>query len=83
MNVDILDRMERALAKTRERFFRATSGLNQAWTRQTPNETSTQGNFPMTSATTKARRFLSGVQPTGKLHLGNYFGAIKQHIASR
>jgi tryptophanyl-tRNA synthetase len=26
-------------------------------------------------------RILSGVQPTGKLHLGNYFGAIKQHIA--
>jgi tryptophanyl-tRNA synthetase len=26
------------------------------------------------------RRILSGVQPTGKLHLGNYFGAIKQHI---
>ncbi len=25
-------------------------------------------------------RFLSGVQPTGKLHLGNYFGAVKQHI---
>jgi tryptophanyl-tRNA synthetase len=25
-------------------------------------------------------RFLSGVQPSGKLHLGNYFGAIKQHI---
>jgi tryptophanyl-tRNA synthetase len=31
--------------------------------------------------TTKAPvRFLSGVQPSGKLHLGNYFGAIKQHI---
>jgi tryptophanyl-tRNA synthetase len=28
-----------------------------------------------------ARRMLSGVQPSGKLHLGNYFGAIKQHIA--
>ena len=27
------------------------------------------------------KRFLSGVQPSGKLHLGNYFGAIKQHIA--
>lgn len=27
------------------------------------------------------RRFLSGVQPSGKLHLGNYFGAIRQHIA--
>ena len=25
-------------------------------------------------------RFLSGVQPSGKLHLGNYFGAVKQHI---
>jgi tryptophanyl-tRNA synthetase len=27
------------------------------------------------------RRFLSGVQPSGKLHLGNYFGAVRQHIA--
>ena len=27
------------------------------------------------------RRILSGVQPSGNLHLGNYFGAIKQHIA--
>ena len=26
-------------------------------------------------------RILSGVQPSGKLHIGNYFGAIKQHIA--
>jgi tryptophanyl-tRNA synthetase len=26
-------------------------------------------------------RILSGVQSSGKLHLGNYFGAIKQHIA--
>ncbi len=25
-------------------------------------------------------RFLSGIQSSGKLHLGNYFGAIKQHI---
>lgn len=25
-------------------------------------------------------RVLSGVQPSGKLHLGNYLGAIKQHI---
>ncbi|MCY3019251.1 MAG: tryptophan--tRNA ligase [Planctomycetota bacterium] len=28
-----------------------------------------------------ATRFLSGVQPSGNLHLGNYFGAIRQHIA--
>jgi tryptophanyl-tRNA synthetase len=31
--------------------------------------------------TDKRKRILSGVQPSGKLHLGNYFGAIKQHIA--
>src|ERR1700753_2844993 len=27
------------------------------------------------------KRILSGVQPSGKLHSGNYFGAVKQHIA--
>ncbi len=26
------------------------------------------------------KRILSGIQPTSKIHLGNYFGAIKQHI---
>lgn len=35
----------------------------------------------MTTTTPSKRRVLSGVQPSGKLHLGNYFGAIKQHIA--
>ncbi len=29
----------------------------------------------------KPTRVLSGVQPSGKLHLGNYFGAVKEHIA--
>jgi tryptophanyl-tRNA synthetase len=29
----------------------------------------------------KSIRILSGVQPSGKLHVGNYFGAVKQHIA--
>lgn len=28
----------------------------------------------------KTERYLSGIQPTGQLHLGNYFGAIRQHI---
>jgi tryptophanyl-tRNA synthetase len=35
----------------------------------------------MTPSPPGGRRILSGVQPTGKLHLGNYFGAVKQHIA--
>ena len=26
------------------------------------------------------KRVLSGVQPTGNLHIGNYFGAIKQFV---
>ena len=28
----------------------------------------------------KTRRVLSGVQPTGDLHLGNYLGAIRQWV---
>ncbi|HVS34239.1 MAG TPA: tryptophan--tRNA ligase, partial [Gemmataceae bacterium] len=32
------------------------------------------------TAATKPKRILSGVQSSGKLHVGNYFGAIKQHI---
>jgi tryptophanyl-tRNA synthetase len=35
----------------------------------------------MTPSQPGPRRILSGVQPTGKLHLGNYFGAVRQHIA--
>jgi len=25
-------------------------------------------------------RILSGIQPSGEAHLGNYFGAIRQHV---
>lgn len=35
----------------------------------------------MTSKPPARKRILSGVQPTGKLHLGNYFGALRQHVA--
>ncbi len=34
----------------------------------------------MTTAPPRRPRILSGVQPSRKLHVGNYFGAIKQHI---
>ncbi len=30
---------------------------------------------------TKKKTILSGIQPSGTLHIGNYFGAIRQHIA--
>jgi len=29
------------------------------------------------------KRVLSGIQPSGKLHIGNYLGAIQQHLASQ
>ena len=29
----------------------------------------------------KTKTILSGIQPSGRLHIGNYFGAMKQHIA--
>lgn len=29
---------------------------------------------------TRKKTILSGIQPSGRLHLGNYFGAIKQHL---
>lgn len=33
-----------------------------------------------TSKPTVKKRVLSGVQPTGNLHLGNYLGAVKQWV---
>jgi len=35
----------------------------------------------MSSRVATNPRVLSGIQPSGTLHLGNYFGAIRQHIA--
>lgn len=29
------------------------------------------------------QRYLSGIQPSGRLHLGNYFGAIRAHLANQ
>ena len=31
----------------------------------------------------RRKRILSGVQPTGSLHLGNYLGAIRQWVANQ
>src|ERR1700729_3205493 len=46
---------------------------------ETKSEPGTRDKGPATKEKGPTR-FLSGVQPSGKLHLGNYFGAIKQHI---
>ena len=34
-------------------------------------------------AAARRKRILSGVQPTGSLHLGNYLGAIRQWVANQ
>ena len=39
------------------------------------------GASEATAADGKKLRVLSGVQPTGSVHLGNYFGAIRQWVA--
>lgn len=41
---------------------------------------STAANKPGEAATARRQRVLSGVQPTGSLHLGNYLGAIRNWV---
>ena len=39
------------------------------------------GSEPATTRATKKPRILSGMRPTGKLHLGNYLGALQNWVA--
>lgn len=36
---------------------------------------------PLGPQETTVVRVLSGIQPSGRLHIGNYFGALRQHLA--
>jgi hypothetical protein len=45
----------------------------------TAAESSTESSTPVPPKL-RTRRILSGVQPTGSLHLGNYLGAIRQWV---
>ena len=49
-------------------------------TKSTPTPP-TKTNFP-TNQTNK-KRVISGIQPTGKIHLGNYLGAVKNWVDSQ
>ncbi|KAJ1409806.1 Tryptophan-tRNA ligase [Sesbania bispinosa] len=42
---------------------------------------STSSDTPTPTPTSVKKRVVSGVQPTGSIHLGNYFGAIKNWVA--
>jgi tryptophanyl-tRNA synthetase len=43
-------------------------------------EASSSSSSPIVKRRPRTRRILSGVQPTGSLHLGNYLGAIRQWV---
>lgn len=49
----------------------ACGNSNTAYNQQTLQSTNAMDNI-------NAKRIVSGIRPTGQLHLGNYFGAIKQ-----
>ena len=51
---------------------------NMATTMTTLRMCSTESGSNGNQVTGKKKRILSGVQPTGSLHLGNYLGAIRQ-----
>jgi tryptophanyl-tRNA synthetase len=53
--------------------------LTRAFASSTAADSSTEASVPQ-SPKLRTRRILSGVQPTGSLHLGNYLGAIRQWV---
>ncbi|GKV03462.1 hypothetical protein SLEP1_g15754 [Rubroshorea leprosula] len=68
----------------RQRLFdqnRAMYGRNTAGLRCCCSLSVTETAAPETSSSSVRKRIVSGVQPTGSIHLGNYLGAIKNWIA--
>ncbi|GMJ07649.1 ovule abortion 4 [Hibiscus trionum] len=63
------------------RYNRATNGDNGAGFRCCCSVSLSQPAVPDTSSSSIRKRIVSGVQPTGAIHLGNYLGAIKNWIA--
>jgi len=78
-------------AAKRERSFRSriSHGLGRSSTRQTRHcatsaaegDASSSQSKTQDPAPPRVKRVLSGVQPTGTLHLGNYFGAIRNWVS--
>jgi hypothetical protein len=58
----------------------ATASQTARWMSTTTEPSSASDAAPAAAKRVKIRRVLSGVQPTGSLHLGNYLGAIRQWV---
>ncbi|EOY29789.1 Nucleotidylyl transferase superfamily protein isoform 1 [Theobroma cacao] len=63
------------------RHNRAINGDNGSGFRCCCSVSLSQPATPETSSSSVKQRIVSGVQPTGAIHLGNYLGAIKNWIA--
>lgn len=63
------------------RHNRDVNGDNDAGFRCCCSVSLSQPAAPETSSSSVRKRIVSGVQPTGAIHLGNYLGAIKNWIA--
>jgi len=68
----ILSSMTRQYGIASTRLFADVAATEEATTASAPP--------PPIKKKIRTRRILSGVQPTGSLHLGNYLGAIKQWV---
>lgn len=62
----------------RRLFSTSPQLLSSTARRACMTQTSVQSSTKAVAATERKKRVLSGVQPTGALHLGNYLGAIRQ-----
>eukprot|EP00586_Coscinodiscus_wailesii_P013730 CAMPEP_0172494686 /NCGR_PEP_ID=MMETSP1066-20121228/53871_1 /TAXON_ID=671091 /ORGANISM="Coscinodiscus wailesii, Strain CCMP2513" /LENGTH=412 /DNA_ID=CAMNT_0013265857 /DNA_START=116 /DNA_END=1354 /DNA_ORIENTATION=+ len=69
-----------SISKSTSSLHRRTQTLQQYMSTTTPSSTDTSSSSNSTPEKQKRTRILSGVQPTGSLHLGNYLGAIKQWV---
>lgn len=59
---------------------RATAAFMSSTKEEATTATATGTEQPPKKKVVRSERILSGVQPTGSLHLGNYLGAIRQWV---
>jgi hypothetical protein len=76
-----LSRASAFVSRTNTLPLRTSSAwLRMASTADAPANTDTSAEATPPKKKIRAERVLSGVQPTGSLHLGNYLGAIRQWV---
>lgn len=73
--------LRRSIISTTSSLFQAPTDTTTTNAETNDATTAVDGSSPSVGEKkVKLRRILSGVQPTGSLHLGNYLGAIRQWV---